>query len=436
MGLTASQQEKEDEIVSLLLQGEKRINLVGSAGVGKTFLVNSLINRITKIGLKGTHVYVTAPTHKALNVLKGKIDISDKPFVEFKTIHSGLQLKRTIDRKTGKQTFKPGKYNTAFPIFNKAMLIIVDEASMLPSDLLFAEGGINDYPSHIYLFIGDHKQLPPIGERISPIFTQNYPTVKLTEIIRQKGNNPIIELSNNLSLIATKVNSFNDVGDGYLFDNNQQYIIDKLAEVNGTDDIKYLSYTNAEVIKINNLVRNKIYGLPQKVELNETLIFEAPHIGNNLSYKNNQEVKVLSVRISTKKLFIPNSKSKVQIGENRTMITNGVFDTTILKTYIVNEDFHVLHEESLLEFSKTLNFIQESIFKGANTWLGYYYFLEQLASISYNHAITVHKSQGSTYNTSIINIKDINNNRNVTEKHSMLYTAITRSSNKVVLYNT
>jgi ATP-dependent exoDNAse (exonuclease V) alpha subunit len=51
--------------------------------------------------------------------------------------------------------------------------------------------------------------------------------------------------------------------------------------------------------------------------------------------------------------------------------------------------------------------------------------------VQYNHAITVHRSQGSTYKTSIINVDEIK--RNTKEYNKMMYTALTRASDRNIL---
>lgn len=42
--------------------------------------------------------------------------------------------------------------------------------------------------------------------------------------------------------------------------------------------------------------------------------------------------------------------------------------------------------------------------------------------------------QGSTYEQTIINIRDVNINRNIAEKQRLLYTGVTRSSYLLYLY--
>ena len=69
------------------------------------------------------------------------------------------------------------------------------------------------------------------------------------------------------------------------------------------------------------------------------------------------------------------------------------------------------------------------------SWIDYYNFVEMVADLKYNHAITVHKSQGSTYKQAIVNIKNIYINKNHKEKTRLLYTAVTRASELLILYN-
>jgi hypothetical protein len=55
--------------------------------------------------------------------------------------------------------------------------------------------------------------------------------------------------------------------------------------------------------------------------------------------------------------------------------------------------------------------------------------------VDYGYALTVHKSQGSTYDDVYIEYSNILENKKDTEKNKLLYTAITRSSNKLHVYN-
>ena len=58
--------------------------------------------------------------------------------------------------------------------------------------------------------------------------------------------------------------------------------------------------------------------------------------------------------------------------------------------------------------------------------------IDIFADVSYGYCITTHKSQGSTFNNIYVDMNNIilkNTNRN--ESYRCLYTAITRTSNKL-----
>lgn len=424
--LTAHQQEKFEEVIDLVeKQKQPRVIIQGSAGVGKTYLAQKLIEYFLttrkfyqKSRWVREAVYITAPTNKALSILQSKVP--ESPNIEFKTIHSALKLRRDINPKTGKVRFIPSHSEKGRP-FDGCVLSVSDECSMLNSELA---DYLDDYNFPL-LFLGDQKQLNPVGELSSPIFTRGYPVVELTEIVRQAEGNPIIELSRNLDLIKTRTDNLID-GKGYLFENDKNKLVEYLAEVNGTDELKYLAYTNPEVNAMNERVRRRLYGdNPAKIELGETLVFDAPK-GDIYT---NKEVKVESLKIITEPVLIPTAYSKYSDSYP------DATDKIKMKVYRINDEFNIVHEHSQYMYNTILAALVHNCSKYSWNWKGKFFFEEQFAQTKYNHAITVHKSQGSTYKEAILNVGNIKLNRNPTETEKMLYTGGTRASDILILHN-
>ena len=422
--------EHQNQILNqslLILQKSKRLLIKGSAGVGKTYMVNELISIIGN-GLKSDSIYCSAPTNKAVAVLKGKVNVP----VKFVTTHSAMKLKRVINYNTGEISFKPD-FDPEFPPLKGVKLFVIDECSMLNTELLEFIEKYAVLQGCTVIFIGDNKQLNPVNEEESPVFFKDYPEVELTEIVRQKGGNPIIDLSRNLSLINQHQEIRNDVG-GYIYTANKDKIIETLAQVNGTDDLKYLAYTNQEVDSINNLVRKRIYGEPAKIEQGETLVFNAP-LGD--LYYTNEEITVNKLRIDSRIFKIATGNDVIEEAELKYYSIN--YSMMQKNEYNDKDEFidtiKVIHEDSESDYKNICALLKARAKAKEISWVDYYNFVEMFADLKYNHAITVHKSQGSTYKQAIVNIKNININKNHKEKTRLLYTAVTRASELLILYN-
>jgi hypothetical protein len=105
------------------------------------------------------------------------------------------------------------------------------------------------------------------------------------------------------------------------------------------------------------------------------------------------------------------------------------------------------------EIKKTLNKVEQAELKHVNVVLGEeddtnkYITLAQLfghyfnhiiktvfIEVDYGYALTVHKSQGSTYDDVYVEYSNLMDNRKENEKNKLLYTAITRCSNKLHIF--
>jgi len=418
--LTKHQQEKFNEIENFIKKGENVILLKGSAGVGKTWLVHTLIEELTYT-VKPFRIMCSAPTHKALSVINSKVKID---LVKFSTVHSALQYRSSINKETGKRIFSSHP-NDKWPPLKDIDYWVIDEASMIDTDMLKTILFHAKLQKTTVIFVGDDKQLNPVDEEDSPVFNQKYPEVELTEIIRQGEGNPIITLSRDIPKIWERKSNLlggpegQDVG--YLHTQNLARIIEELAKVNGTDEFKYLAWTNKEVNKINSLVRRRIYGEnPDKIELGETIIFNAPY----KNYTTNETVVVSELEKKTivEQIVLKNQSSKQSVAVE-------------FNVYIINKTIKVLNDSSLAVFKKYSTLTNKNCKDKTLSYVERNYFLSIFADFNYNHALTIHKSQGSTYKTTVLNVKDINFNQKEKEKQRLFYTGVTRASDLLILYN-
>lgn len=173
--------------------------LAGYAGVGKTTVVAHVVRELAAT----LNIVVLAPTHKALSVLSEKLGDAE---VESMTLHSALAVK-VKDMPDGQQqtedTGEPGQ-------LKEYQLAIIDEASMVSASM-FATA-LHKRGRCRLLFVGDPAQLPPVdqersgdrvrdqssaaGPALSPAFGDLVPMHwALTEVVRQAQENPIIRLA-------------------------------------------------------------------------------------------------------------------------------------------------------------------------------------------------------------------------------------------------
>jgi exodeoxyribonuclease-5 len=162
--------------------------LSGYAGTGKTFLSSQLLAGVEASGLCWT---VVAPTHKAVGVLRGQLAAAGLSPTWFpSTIHRLLRLKL---RRQGDLERCEETEQTALALEHLG-LVLVDEASMVDSQLLeICLRCAHPFRTRL-VFVGDPAQLPPVGEASSPVFAMGRAaTAELREVVRHQG--PVLRLA-------------------------------------------------------------------------------------------------------------------------------------------------------------------------------------------------------------------------------------------------
>jgi ATP-dependent exoDNAse (exonuclease V) alpha subunit len=266
--LTPSQQSALDQINEWRRdeRSTQTACLTGNAGTGKTTLMRLVVEAATKAGV---HSAVTAPTHKALGVLRDKL--KDVP-VTFLTIQSLLGYRMSEqDDGTLHGTFGMGTENIRDYPF-----VVVDECSMLDRDLLSFLGQVCPNYTKV-LFVGDPAQLPPVSEEgdeagLSPVFEIVGTQFRLNEVVRQAADNPIIRIATGIRAVqgslarcsAGDIASLaaNSDGRAGMMRHHFESIVAAVAEeIRAGVDARVLCYTNKRVLAYNEAIHAALHGV-------------------------------------------------------------------------------------------------------------------------------------------------------------------------------
>jgi exodeoxyribonuclease-5 len=427
--------------------------LKGWAGTGKTYCVSILVRYVLDVIYPDKNWYkiaVTGPTNKSVRVIKKTTGLKN-PRVSFQTIHRLLGLTEKITQDGQQEFVNKGDF---VPQIQKTKLLIIDEVSML-NDELFYE--ILRYRDRVKIIcMGDPAQIPPVGKPDCIPFREEFysdfgiKTVDLKKIMRQKGDNPIIDTSvtirNNLEdayLNTGRESLLNPNGEGIEFLNlnsvaTRDNFTDILSKYFNSDRFKkdseyskIIAWRNKTVETMNNLVRKVIYGdesLGSKILVGEKLIANNPIIEmNQILFNTNDEFTVEDFKIKKEKVKVEGEEATLKYYEAGV----GFLDDDDKKVvYYID----ILHEDSESYFNVLGNKLKKVAIEKRGkekSWIKYYDFIRRFADVSYAYAITAHKSQGSTYETAFVLEDDIDVNINVVERNRIKYTAYTRSSKKL-----
>lgn len=460
--LNEDQKVAFDKLCDFLTSPDDSVYVIkGWAGTGKTYCVGLFVRYALEIVYpnKGWYkISVTGPTNKSVRVIKKTSGIRSNR-VTFQTIHKllGLKEKITLD---GRQEFiadgdfKPGIASTK--------LLIIDEVSMLNDDLFQK---VLQYRGNIKIVcMGDPAQIPPVGRpdcipfRDELLDEYRIKTIELKKIMRQKVGNSIIDSSvlirNGLGNPANQidpVNRINESGEGIEFLNLNldevrrgfSLLLEKYFKTkkfsNNSEYVKVIAWRNKTVSSMNNLVRSVIYGeesKKSKILIGEKLIANTPIIQDGTIVLNtNDEFNVVDYLVKKECVSLMLSNNPDDDPEEFEL---KYYDAKV--SYIndsdekIQMDIEILHEDSEGEFLRISNLLKKSAIekKGADkSWILYYNFLRKYADVSYSYSITIHKAQGSTYDTVFLLEDDINVNRDIVERNRIKYTGYTRASRKV-----
>jgi hypothetical protein len=295
------------------------------------------------------------------------------------------------------------------------------------------------------IFLGDHNQLPPIGQSTDSL-TFNYVIATLTERIRQGNNNPIIPLTdaiieniNNSSPLQypgiIKKTEFNiETNSGVFFAKNLESLMN-LWEVDfniSPELTKIITFNNEKhsspysVCSINKLCRAKL-GFAADYEVGEILM-AYDSFGEHLCTAD--EYKILSIEPKewVEYAVVPESKwskersQKLNLKGWKTKLLN------INTKEIININLPNLFQKQYI-FNKVKELFEKKDFAFG------YALLETIPNLEYGYALTATKSQGSTYRNVFVLTDNILNQFNGTNRsrNQAFYVACSRPTHNLTI---
>lgn len=365
--------EKQKEAFRTLVTTNLMI-ITGGPGTGKTTIIKGIID-IFKRNFPGSKILLAAPTGRAAKRME------ETTGLKAKTIHRQLEYRPTAD---GTITCARNENN---PL--DADMIIIDESSMV--DLLLFSTFLKAVdPNTMLIMVGDIDQLPSVGAGSvlkDLIECNKIPVVRLNEIFRQADTSRIIINSSNINNGITEL----EYGKDFILIKekdaaNIPEIIKKcfLSELARTRDINEIQVltpfrrkTENGVEQLNKTLQEAINKKdPKKAELNYFTTFR--QYDKVMQVKNNYEKEIFNGDVGIiKDIDVEEGKLLVEI--------NG----------------------EIVEFYK-----------------------DELSELQLAYATTIHKSQGCEYDTVIIPIT-MQHKRML--QRNLIYTAITRAKEKVIL---
>lgn len=421
LSLTAAQTAALEALDAFVQGDEKLYLLTGYAGTGKTTLLQIFIQGLRDRGDKRS-IVLSAFSNKATKVLATMADQWGLE-IDAMTCCKLLGLRPVINEEDGKQMFQLDRKQASQ--IDRYRLVIVDECSMVNEELweLLVNAVSTLYQRTQILFVGDPAQLPPVNEQESACFRQIYQRAELTEVVRYGGAIGVIAEDIRRNLERDRIPQF-------CTDTNPEktegcFVVPRLtwetlllraftskAYQNNSDQVRALAYTNRRVNQLNRKIRDAIYGPnARRFVPGERLIAINPCL--------EEDAIVLPTSAECEVLYVARGRE-------------GEWPIWILEVETEDGDFktlRVLHESGTAEFKTRLDFLAKE-----KRWMEFWDQQQRFHDVDYAYSLTIHKSQGSTFQDVFVDVPSMLVNRNVVERNQLCYVAFTRAAQRLFIY--
>ena len=434
--LTAEQSRAVDWVFDFVEGPEKTALLEGPAGSGKTTVLSEVIAGM------GSAVKATAPTHKAARVLGESFD---RKWLT-STIHSALGLKKNIDE--AQVRFLSGGERPRWWGSERVLLFVVDEASMIGEVLWnLTQRVCLETPTKV-LFVGDECQSPPVvpGTRIqapSRVFT-DVPQRMSLEMVMRHGSG-IQEFANrirkNIHAGVERWDYEQIPGAVEIVRTREEFNERFLDATRRLDrEARAVAWKNSEVDTLNKMVRKAVVG-EERANNEKFIAGEIVTVAGNPvmesvggrnrihMYVEDEAVVIQHDIVSERRLdfkYAPNGEFQYHrlVLENITNPNGNRFvakvptehSRDVLKMWVIEKEKAALRA------------------KTAAKWQEYHKANEYMDDIRHNQAMTVHKSQGSSYTEMYIDVTQFMENDDPLTAMKLFYVGVTRARKLAVVY--
>ncbi|HNX21658.1 MAG TPA: AAA family ATPase [Bacteroidales bacterium] len=422
--------------------------LKGYAGTGKTTLVSALVNTFTGYRKKTALLAPTGRAAKVFSVYSGK-----KAF----TIHKFI--------------YKIKSENGVVEIFRKEnklnnTLFIVDEVSMISnhiheSELFGNQDLLSDLIDFVFegennklLFIGDDAQLPPVHSDESPAMDINFLKhsfnleinhYQLTDVVRQSSESGILF---NATHLRKKINEncfqlplfssqpFSDFIN--LSSSELEEELNRLYSQYDPEEIVIITRSNKRAYIFNNEIRNRIFYRENQISTGDYIMavknnYHWIEEDSEVGFLANGDMMEIQNIIKTNSLYgfdfadvrvrlcdypnFPDVELKIILNSLETQAAS--MSHSDMKTLFqeVSKDYEDIPNKRV-RFLKIKN----------NPYLN-------AAQVKFSYALTCHKTQGGQWKITFIDFNFFKDQPIDKEQLRWLYTAITRTTEKVYLLN-
>lgn len=419
--LTTQQQHALAALEAFVASNEKLFLLTGYAGTGKTTLLQLFIRNLRQRGDQRP-IVLTAFSNKATKVLAAMAS-QWQIELDAMTCCKLLGLRPVINEEDGRQIFQPDRQQGSQ--IDRYRLVIVDECSMINQEMweLLVNAVSNLYHNTQILFVGDPAQLPPVNEPESACFRHILHRAELTEVVRYGGAIGVVadDLRRNLDrpswpTFRNDTNADHTEGCFVLPRPVWETLLIRAftspAYQNNPDQVRALAYTNHRVAQLNRLIRSAIYGPDaRRFVPGERLIALNPCLGDEaLLLPTSAECEVLNVRRGKEGDWpVWRLEVETEEGEYRTL--------------------RVLHESGQQDLATRLEALAQE-----KRWMEFWDLKQQFHEVDYAYSLTIHKSQGSTFQDVFIDVPSMRASRQVIERNQLCYVAFTRAAKRLFLH--